>query len=89
LKEKEEMDLIRILNRFPETVIDAARKNEPSIITRYTIDLAQAFNKFYHDYPILVDDEKLQKSRLALVAAVKQTIKNGLALIGVAAPERM
>jgi arginyl-tRNA synthetase len=89
LKEKEEMDLIRILNRFPETAIDAARKNEPSIITRYTIDLAQAFNKFYHDYPILVDDEKLQKSRLALVAAVKQTIKNGLALIGVAAPERM
>lgn len=89
LQEKEAMDLIRILNKFPEVVEDAARKYEPSIVTRYVIDIAQAFNKFYHDYPILVDDEQLQKARLALVAAVKQTIKNGLKLIGVAAPEKM
>lgn len=89
LSDKESMDIIRILNKFPDVVIDAARKNEPAIVTRYTIDLAQAFNKFYHDHPIIVDDKEVQKSRLALVAAVKQTIKNGLNLIGVAAPEKM
>lgn len=89
LSDKESMDIIRILNKFPDVVIDAARKNEPAIVTRYTIDLAQAFNKFYHDHPILVDDKEVQKARLALVAAVKQTIKNGLNLIGVAAPEKM
>lgn len=89
LSDKESMDIIRILNKFPDIVIDAARKNEPAVVTRYTIDLAQAFNKFYHDHPILVDDKELQKARLALVSAVKQTIKNGLNLIGVAAPEKM
>lgn len=89
LCEKEAMELIRILNKFPDVVIDSARKDEPSIVTRYVIDLAQAFNKFYHDYPILVDDRELQKARLALVHVCKQTIKNGLELIGVAAPERM
>lgn len=89
LSEKEVMDLIRILNKFPEVVIDAGRKHEPAVVTRYIIDVAQAFNKFYHDYSILVEDEELQKARLALVYACKQTIKNGLKLIGVAAPERM
>lgn len=89
LSEKEAMELIRILNKFPDVVIDSARKYEPSVVTRYVIDLAQAFNKFYHDHPILVDDVELQKARLALVHTVKQTIKNGLKLIGVAAPERM
>lgn len=89
LSEKEAMELIRILNKFPDVVIDSARKYEPSVVTRYVIDLAQAFNKFYHDHPILVDDVELQRARLALVHTVKQTIKNGLKLIGVAAPERM
>ncbi len=89
INDKEAMDLVRILNKFPEIVEDAGRKYEPSIITRYTIDLAQAFNKFYHDHPILVDDNETKKARLALVAAVRQTIENGLKLIGVAAPEKM
>lgn len=89
LNEKEAMDLIRMLNQFPGVVEDGARKNEPSIITRYVIDVAQGFNKFYHDYPILVEDLELQKARLALVSAVRQTIENALRLIGVAAPEKM
>ncbi|SHK50022.1 arginine--tRNA ligase [Paramaledivibacter caminithermalis] len=89
LKEKEAMDLIRIINKFPDVIVDAARKYEPAVITRYIIDVAQAFNRFYHEHSILVDDEELQKARLALVFACKQTIKNGLKLIGIAAPERM
>ncbi len=89
LNEKEVMDLIRLLNQFPNVIQDAARKNEPSLITRYVIDVAQGFNKFYHDYPILVEDKEIQKARLSLVSAVRQTIENALKLIGVAAPEKM
>ena len=60
------------------------RKNEPHIITRFVLDLAQAFNN-----PILVDDVEVRKARLALVAATRQTIENALALLGMHAPERM
>ena len=57
------------------------KKNEPHIVTRFVLDLAQAFNKFYHDTPILVDDAELRKARLALVEATRQSIENGLSLI--------
>ena len=65
------------------------RKNEPHIVTRFVLDLAQAFNKFYHDNPILVDDIEVKKARVALVAATKQTIENALSILGMGAPERM
>jgi len=58
-------------------------------VTRFVLDLAQAFNKFYHDNPILVDDVELKKARIALVEATRQTIENALALLGMKAPERM
>ena len=83
------MELIRLIQQFPVIVEEAGRKNEPSIVTRYIVDVAQSFNKFYHDSPIIVKDKELQKARLSLVYAAKQTISNGLGLLGVAAPERM
>ncbi len=83
------MDLVRSIQQFPKIVEEAGRKYEPSIVTRYIVDVAQAFNKFYHDTPIIVEDKNLQKSRISLVYAAKQTISNGLALLGVAAPEKM
>ncbi|MTI56455.1 arginine--tRNA ligase [Geosporobacter ferrireducens] len=89
LSNEDAMNLIRLIQQFPGVVEDAARKYEPSIITRHIVDVAQAFNKFYHDCPIIVADHELQRSRLALVFAAKQTIQNGLSLLGVAAPERM
>jgi len=89
LANEDAMDLIRLIYQFPMVVEEAGRKYEPSVITRYIVDVAQAFNKFYHDSPIIVKDGKLQKSRLSLVYAAKQTINNGLRLLGVAAPERM
>lgn len=82
-------DVVRLLSKFPEVVLEAARKYEPSMITRYVTNLAQRFNRFYHDNPILVDDVELKKARLALVDATRQTLKTGLGLIGLAAPERM
>ena len=79
----------KVIGSFNKAILAAMRKNEPHIITRFVLDLAQAFNKFYHDNPILVDDVEVRKARLALVAATRQTIENALALLGMHAPERM
>lgn len=89
LSDEASKDVIRLLSKFPEVVLEAARKYEPSMITRYVTNLAQRFNRFYHDNPILVDDVEVKKARLALVDATRQTLKTGLGLVGLAAPERM
>lgn len=89
LDDKASMDLLRELVKFPKIIQDAGNKNEPSIITRYVVGIAQLFNRFYHDNPILTDDKELTKARLSLVYASKVTIKNGLYLVSIEAPERM
>jgi arginyl-tRNA synthetase len=89
LDDKASMDLLRELAKFPKIIQDAGNKNEPSIITRYVVGIAQLFNRFYHDNPILTDDKELTKARLSLVYASKVTIKNGLYLVSIEAPERM
>ncbi|KAB3534399.1 arginine--tRNA ligase [Alkaliphilus pronyensis] len=81
--------LIKLIQQLPEVILDAQRKNEPSIITRHIIDIAQAFNRFYHDHPILVEDEEVKRARLAVVFAVKQVLYTGLYLLGIKAPEKM
>ena len=82
-------ELAKLIYEYPETVLDAAGKYEPSIITRYIVDLAQGFNRFYHDEHILVDNKEEKLAKLALVQMAKTTIKNRLALLGIGAPERM
>lgn len=82
-------DLIKLIYRIPEVIIDAAAKDEPSLLTRHIIDVAQAFNKFYHDEHILVDDMDKRCAKLALVEASRIAISNCLNLIGIEAPERM
>lgn len=82
-------ELIKLLYRVPEIIKDAAHKYEPSILTRHLIDVAQSFNRFYHDEHILVDDEKEKLAKLSLVSATKIVISNCLELLGITAPERM
>ncbi|MBE6040648.1 MAG: arginine--tRNA ligase [Clostridiales bacterium] len=81
--------LVKLIYRVPETVVEAADKYEPSILTRHLVDIAQAFNKFYHDEHILVDNEDEKLAKLALVKASKTVIANCLGLLGIKAPERM
>lgn len=81
--------LMRLIGSFPDIVEEAASKYEPSIITRHIIDVAQEFNRFYHDERILVEDEAERRARLAIVAAARTTIENGLNLLGMSAPDRM
>ena len=82
-------ELTKLIYAFPGVVGQAGEKYEPSIITRHIIDIAQCFNKFYHDEHIIVDDEVEKTSKIALVIATKRVIATGIGLLGMKAPERM
>ncbi len=89
LIEDKEGRLLRMLQRYPETVEGAALNREPHRVARYLQDLAAEFHGFYNAYRVLVEEPDLRLARLALVEAVRQVLANGLALLGVAVPERM
>lgn len=85
-----EFELIKALATFPETVQDAAEKYEPSYVSRFAVDVAQKFNKFYFDCKILsAETEDVKNFRLALTKATAQTLKNAFALLGIGMPEKM
>jgi arginyl-tRNA synthetase len=85
----EEKAIMKLIDQFPETVAKAAQMYKPSLIARLLLDLCQAFNEYYHKTQILQDDKELEGARVLLVSAVKQTLENGLALLGIAAPDVM
>jgi len=89
LTNDESINVIRLLQAFPEVIVSAMNRSEPSFIARHIIDIAQAFNKFYHECPIVVENEDIQKARLLLVYAVKNVLKAGLGLLGIEAPNKM
>jgi len=80
---------LRDLALLPERILQAQEKLEPSILARHLIDLAQSFNRFYHDCPILVAEADVRTARLALVKSVQLALRTGLGLLGVEAPERI
>ncbi len=87
-----ELDLLKRLGGFPECVAHAANAREPQEIARFLLDLASAFHTYVSDakrHRVLSDDSGLSRARLALVAAVRTTLANGLGLLGISAPERM
>ena len=89
LKEAEAIETLKLLYVFEDTIINAAEKNEPSIIARYLINLAQCFSTFYNNNKIIVDDKELQESRLYLTYAVGNVLKIGAGLLGMEMPEKM
>ena len=89
LTDDEAQALLRLLSRFPETVAEACLRNEPSIVTRATTEIAKAYNKYYYEHRILDEDEGATAARLQLTDAARCVIKTGLFLIGLSAPERM
>ena len=86
---REELDLIREILLFPESLERAARELEPQIVAEYLRDLAAAFHKFYHECRIVVEEALLRDARMRLLAATRTTLANGLAVLGISAPERM
>lgn len=89
IKEKEEIALVKAILRFPEMLEDVIRNLEPSYVTYYLLDLAHAFHYFYQKHRVVSDDKELTRARLALIQKVAETLKCGLELLGVSAPEKM
>jgi arginyl-tRNA synthetase len=90
LQNDDAIALVTSLNEFKDIIQSAARRYEPSMITRHVVDVAQKYNKYYFDHRILDDDsEEKNRARLMLTKASMQVIKTGLALIGIEAPNRM
>ncbi|MFC6201518.1 arginine--tRNA ligase [Lactiplantibacillus nangangensis] len=81
-------DTLKLLSEFPATIVRASNEYEPSIIAKYAIHLAKAFNKYYGNTKILVEDDDLT-ARLALVKSVSIVLKEALRLLGVKAPDEM
>jgi arginyl-tRNA synthetase len=89
LASEKELTLARMVGEYPETVSAAARELAPHAIAFYLRELAAQFHSYYNAERILVEDAALRTARLALCAAVRQTLANGLSLLGVSAPEKM
>ncbi|OQY28681.1 MAG: arginine--tRNA ligase [Candidatus Cloacimonetes bacterium 4572_55] len=89
LKKPEELDLIKILNRFPDIISDAARTREVHRLPMYLESVAAHFHQFYHNHRVVTDDASLTQARLALCKVARTVLRNGLTLLGVSAPEKM
>ena len=85
-----ERNIIKTLALFPEKVEQARRDLEPSVISRYLLDVCQEFNRFYHDCPVLkAEDEAVKNLRLAIVKGTSTVLHNGLTLIGLKCPKNI
>ncbi len=89
LQEAQEWGIARLLALFPEKAEEAAMQYKPHILCHYLLDLAQAFNEFYHAYPVISEDKELMAARLQLVACVRQVLAQGMGLLGIEALEEM
>lgn len=89
LNDEASVEVCKLIEMYPAKIKDAAAKFEPSIVTRHLVDIAQAFNKFYHDNPIMSSEDEVKKARIALVYAVKTILASGLKLLGINAPKQM
>ena len=90
LKEAQEIELVKELQKFGDVIRRAASENEPSILAKYMIDVAASFSRFYNECQVAtLDDEKLKAARCALVYATSIVIKKGLGILGVECPEKM
>ena len=86
---EEEFEVVKALAAFPDVVLDAAEKYEPSYVARYAVDLAQKFNKFYFDCKILTAQSGVKDFRIMLTKCVLRTLENALGLLGIGVPDKM
>ena len=89
LIQPEEVELMKALARYPETIENSAKIMGPHRITFFLMNLASLFHAYYNKHRVLTDDPVLSRGRLYLITAVQKVIRNGLTLLGVSAPERM
>ena len=89
LLEEEAYKVLKLLYAYPETIRNVANKNEPSIISRYLIDLAKAYSSFYNENKIMVEEKAIQQARVYLTYVTNLVLKRGANLLGMEMPEKM
>jgi arginyl-tRNA synthetase len=89
LTESHELALLRTLSRYPEVIDSAASELQPHQLAYFLRELANDLHTYYNAHTFLVEDDALRTARLALVAATRQVLANGLEVLGVSAPEVM
>ena len=89
LQEDHEQSLMRALGRYPEVIELAAANRAPQTVVNYLRELANEFHTYYNAHTFLVEDAGLRDARLSLIAATRQVLRNGLAMVGVSSPESM
>lgn len=87
---EKELELVKILSRYPETIREAGEAHSPGVIANYVYELVKEYNQFYHDYSIMKEENaEIRAFRLALSGLVARVIKSGMGLLGISVPERM
>ena len=81
--------IIKLIYSFEDILIQVTKKDEPSILARYLIDLAKAFSSFYNENKIIVDDKDLQDARVYLTYSVGKVLRIGAGLLGLEMPDKM
>lgn len=89
LTDAESLDLLKEISRFPKVVVDASEKYEPSVVARFAVNVAQAFNKFYNANRINVEEKNIRDARMTMVHLTRKTIRDALLLLGIECPEQM
>jgi len=89
LREPEEIKLMKIMARYPETISGAARTLEPHRLTFYLNELASLFHSYYNKNKVISDNEKLTAARLFMMQTIRIVLQNSLKIMGVGAPEKM
>ena len=83
------LEILKLIYNFEDTLIQVTEKNEPSILSRYLIDLAKAYSSFYNENKIIVEDKDVQNARVYLTYATGKVLKQGAELLGMQMPEKM
>ena len=89
LNDKEGFEVVKAIGQFGDTIKSAVDKNEPSILSRYLLELAKNFSRYYNEHHIICDDKEVQDARLLLTKITGDVIKEGLGLLGIKCPEKM
>ncbi len=89
LQDEYSQNIIKLIYNFEDILVQVTNKEEPSILSRYLIDLAKAFSSFYNENKIICEDKELQDARVYLTYSVGQVLKLGAELLGIEMPNKM
>lgn len=89
LRDKESQDILKLMYNFEDVLIQVTDKNEPSVLSRYLINVAKTYSGFYNNNKVIVEDEKVKKARIFLTYMVNKILEIGGNLLGIQMPEKM